>query len=98
VTLSSRTENRGIGAALLEECFRTARDAGCTRLFLTTTNDNLRALGFYQRRGWRIVAVYPGAMDAARLITPTIPRTAPNGIPIRDEIELERRLDTPVQP
>lgn len=60
------------------------------RIWLITTNDNLNALGFYQKRGFRIKAVYPGAVDEARRIKPEIPLAASNGIPIRDEIELEK--------
>ncbi len=89
VTLSSRIENSGVGTALLAAVESAARSAGCTRVFLTTTNDNLRAIGFYQKRGWRLVAVHRGAMDRAREIKPAIPRIGFNGIPMRDEIELE---------
>jgi ribosomal protein S18 acetylase RimI-like enzyme len=89
ITLSSRVEDAGIGGALLEACVQRARDARCTRVFLTTTNDNLRAIGFYQKRGWSLVAIHRGAMDRARAIKPTIPAIGMHGIPLRDEIELE---------
>jgi hypothetical protein len=62
-------------------------------VFLTTTNDNLRAVGFYQRRGWSLVAVHRGAMDRARNEKPSIPLIGMNGIEMHDEIELERRFD-----
>jgi len=54
-----------------------------------TSNDNLSALGFYQRRGFRLVAVYQNAIDAAREIKPNIPQIGMENIPIHDEIELE---------
>jgi GNAT superfamily N-acetyltransferase len=62
------------------------------RLRLTTTNDNLDALRFYQRRGFRLVALRPGAVDAARALKPEIPVTGAHGIPLRDELDLERAL------
>lgn len=89
ITLSSALENAGVGAALLGACVECARSAGCRRVFLTTTNDNLRAIGFYQRRGWRMVAVHRGAMDRARAIKPSIPVLGMNNIPLHDEIEFE---------
>jgi len=92
ITLSSTLENAGVGAALLNACVNRARLAGCRRVFLTTTNDNLRAIGFYQRRGWRMVAVHRGAMDRARAIKPTIPMLGMNNIPLHDEIEFEYLL------
>jgi hypothetical protein len=45
----------------------------CDRLRLVTTNDNIRALRFYQRRGWRMAALHLDAVDAARKIKPEIP-------------------------
>jgi hypothetical protein len=56
---------------------------------LITTNDNLHALGFYQKRGFRLVAVHSNALAASRKIKPSIPDFGMHGIPLRDEIELE---------
>lgn len=92
ITLSSDCENIGIGAALLEAAVSEARRLGCDRAFLTTSNDNLRAIGFYQRRGWRIVAVYPGAIDRSRAREKAIPLIGASGIESHDELELELRL------
>ena len=89
VTLDSLATGRGIGTALIEAVKAAAGAAGCRRLWLITTNDNLHALGFYQKRGFRLVAVHPGAVDAARMLKPEIPLIGNDGIPIRDEIELE---------
>ena len=69
-----------------------ARSEGCWRAWLITTNDNLDALRFYQRRGWRLVQVHQGAVDAARALKPQIPKTGAYGIDIHDEIELEHAL------
>jgi ribosomal protein S18 acetylase RimI-like enzyme len=92
VTLSARLENRGVGERLLEAAADAARAAGCTRAYLTTTNDNTRAIGFYQKRGWRLAALHKGNVDEARKRHPVIPAIGLRGIPLRDELELEMWL------
>jgi Acetyltransferase (GNAT) family len=92
VTLDAVTQRRGIGSALLTALLERLRIEGLARLRVTTTNDNLDALRFYQRRGFRIAAVRPGAIEAARVRKPTIPAVGAYGIPLRDEIELRLEL------
>ena len=92
VTLDSLQPGLGIGTALIEAVLQVAQASGCRRLWLITTNDNLDALRFYQRRGFRLIAVYSGAVTSSRLIKPEIPLVGDYGIPIRDEIELEMAL------
>lgn len=92
VTLDSLREGQGIGSRLIELAAAEARRAGCRRMFLTTTNDNLEALGFYQRRGFELAAVYRGAVNEARKMKPGISLIGLHGIPLRDEIELELAL------
>ena len=84
--------DRGVGTSLLSEVIKVAEGAGCKRVCLTTTNDNIKALEFYQNRGFALVAIHRGAVDRARTIKPSIPRVSPAGIPIKDEIELELSL------
>ena len=93
VTLDSVRPSMGVGTALLEAVKDAARAAGCRRLWLVTTNDNLEALRFYQKRGFVLAAVHRNAVAAARRLKPEISRTGAHGIPIRDEIELELLLD-----
>ena len=79
----------GTGSALLSALWAAAVADGRWRIWVVTTNDNLDALRFYQRRGFTIVAIRPGAVDRARAeLKPGIGRTGNHGIPIRDEIEL----------
>jgi ribosomal protein S18 acetylase RimI-like enzyme len=68
-----------------------AKRSGCRRLRLTTTNDNLNALRFYQKVGFILAALRPNAIEKTRKLKP-IPMLGENGIPIRDEIELELML------
>jgi ribosomal protein S18 acetylase RimI-like enzyme len=93
LTLHVDGPRRGLGSALIAEVEKIARRAGCTRLWVITTNDNVDALRFYQRRGFRLAAVRAGAVDASRAaLKPEIPALGAHGIPIRDEIELEQKL------
>lgn len=91
-SLDSLREGQGIGSALITMALKEARARDCKRLFLITTNDNLNALRFYQRRGFEIVTVYRGAIHESRKIKPGIPLIGMNNIPLRDEIELEIKL------
>lgn len=91
-TLNNITEQRGVGVALLDAMMNLGRQKGSALLRVIVTNDNLNALGFYQRRGFRIIAVHPGAIDTIRALLPNIPTMGANRIPIRDEIELETDL------
>jgi GNAT superfamily N-acetyltransferase len=82
---------QGTGTDLVEALVAMARDLGITAIRVTTTNDNLDALGFYERRGFRIQEVRAGAVDEARrTIKPSIPVVGQHGIEVRDEIELSR--------
>lgn len=89
LTLDSMESGRGVGTALIAAVREAARDAGCRRVWLITTNDNLEALRFYQRRGFVLVAVHREALVAARRLKPQIPLVGNHGIPLRDELELE---------
>lgn len=91
--LASVVENLGAGTALIDAVKDQASKAGCKRLRVVTTNDNTHAIRFYQRRSFRIAAVRVGRIDDyRRTLKPEIPATGHDGIPIRDEVELEMRL------
>ncbi len=92
MSINALAEGQGVGTSLLRAVEELARNRGCSRVWLITTNDNLDALRFYQRRGYRLAALYPGAVDEARKQKPAIPLVGYHGIPIRDEIELEKAL------
>jgi len=92
VTLNAIERRTGVGTILMEAVAADARQLRCHEIRLTTTNDNLDAIRFYQRRGLRLVALRPSAVDRARLEKPEIPRVGDYGIPLRDEIDLVRRV------
>jgi N-acetylglutamate synthase-like GNAT family acetyltransferase len=93
VSLDSLMEGMGIGTALIEAVTAAARRARCERLWLITTNDNLHALRFYQKRGFVLAALHRNAMEQSRRLKPQIPLVGLDGIPLRDEIELESSLE-----
>jgi ribosomal protein S18 acetylase RimI-like enzyme len=92
VTLDSCVENIGIGTALIHRVIETARAKKCSRIWLITTNDNKRAIEFYKKRGFGMVALYRDAVLAARKLKPSIPEFSDEGLPIKDEIEFEYSL------
>jgi len=93
VTLDSQRPGIGVGTALIGAVRWAAQEAGCRRLWVITTNDNLDALRFYQKRGFVLVAVHRNAVERSRQLKPEIPLSGLYGIPLRDEIELEMSLE-----
>jgi GNAT superfamily N-acetyltransferase len=92
VTLDSLYEGVSIGSGLVMAVRQAAEAAGCWRVWLITTNDNTHAMRFYQRRGFAMAALYPGAIEESRKMKPTIPMHGLDGISIRDEVEFELLL------
>lgn len=80
---------KGLGTKLLDELKILAKHKGCHKLFLMTTNDNLDALRFYQRRGFHICGIHLNSVTNSRKIKPTIAMVGDYGIPVKDEIDLE---------
>lgn len=81
-------QRSGVASQLLAEAEVLAGRHGLARLVAATSNDNLPSLYFYQRRGWAITEVVPGAM----LAHPGPLAAGFAGIPVRDEVRLEKHL------
>jgi GNAT superfamily N-acetyltransferase len=93
LALYAADRQTGVGTALVSTVAELATGAGCRRYWVVTTNDNVDALRFYQRRGFRLSVLRPGAVDESRrTLKPQIPPTGEYGIPLRDEIELAQGL------
>ncbi len=92
VTLDALCQWCGVGTTLLEAVEKAARAEGCTDIWLITTNDNLDALRFFQRRGFCITTVRVNAMEHIRRLKPGVPLVGSYGIPVNDEIEMEKAL------
>lgn len=93
MSLDSLKENQGIGTALLNKIIEEAINKKCKKIKLITTNDNINAIRFYQKRGFDMVRIYHNALDVARKLKPSIPLLGDFGIPIKHEIEFEMNLD-----
>lgn len=91
-TLNNVTDRRGVSSALLDAMIALGREKGFPVLRALISNDNVKALRFYQMCGFRIVAVHIGVVDMMSRLKPAIPETGIDGIPMRDEIELEMVL------
>ena len=92
VSLNSQSEARGVGTAMLNLVIDAARQQNCSRVQLLTTNDNLNAIGFYQKRGFQLAGVNLWAIDRERELKPSMPLIGQNGIPMHHEIEFEMEL------
>lgn len=92
VSLNATPANQGIGSKLLTEAEHRALDDGLTMMLLTTTNANLPGMQFYMKRGYRMAKVIRGAADRAREAKRAIPVVGYAGIPVHDEILLNKAL------
>lgn len=89
VTMNSYRENTGIGSQLIELVKDRMKQNPIKRLWLITTNDNVKAIRYYQKRGFDMKCIHYNAVNEARLLKPSIPKIGIDGISIQDEIEFE---------
>ena len=92
VSLDSFIENAGTGTSLVRKAVEKAKESGCKRIWLITTNDNTRAIRFYQKRGFGIKDIYINSVVRSREIKPGIPLNGNDDIPILHEIEFEMNI------
>lgn len=88
-SLDSLHENQGIGSKLVEAVIHEAKERKLQKIVLITTNDNINAIKFYQKRGFDMVRLFHNALDVSRKLKPEIPLIGENSIPLRHEIEFE---------
>ena len=89
ISLNSLRENQGIGTKLVDAVIREAKDRKLKKILVVTTNDNINAIKFYQKRGFDMACLYQNALDISRKIKPEIPLIGDHSIPLRHEIEFE---------
>jgi len=92
ITLNSLKAGEGIGTALIDEIKNLVKENHCQRLWLITTNNNLSAIEWYKKQGFKIKAIYKNSMEISRKLKPQIPLVDDKGVPIKDEIEMELQL------
>lgn len=94
VSLHAEPTGSGAGSRIMEAAETTLRDNGVRRIVLATTSDNVRALSFYVRRGYRLLRVHLNAMDRVRESKPGVPQIGRDGLPLRDMWEMEKELSS----
>jgi ribosomal protein S18 acetylase RimI-like enzyme len=88
LAIAVRDERRGAGRALVGAVRDDARAAGCERLVVVTTDENLGAQRFYESTGFALAERRVGAVDECRRrYKPSIPPD------IHDEMEYGIELD-----
>jgi ribosomal protein S18 acetylase RimI-like enzyme len=99
VLMETFDQNKGIGTKIIDKIINIAKQNKCNRIWLITTNDNINAIKFYQKRGFCIVNIHINAIVESRKIilmhqqnSLNIPLIGEYGIPVRDEIEFEIRF------
>jgi GNAT superfamily N-acetyltransferase len=93
LTINALLQGAGVGRALMDAARTAAANAGCRRLWLMTTNENIRAIDFYQRWGMDLVALHRNFVDTVRAAKPNIDASAGRGdIEFRHALEFELLL------
>lgn len=92
ISLDSLQEGKGIGSSLMKKVEYIAKQTKLQVVSLVTTNDNLNALKFYQKRNYRITSIIPNGVNKARNLKPSIPLIGHDGIPLNDELILKKIL------
>jgi ribosomal protein S18 acetylase RimI-like enzyme len=90
-------QGRGVGKALQGALEAVSRPKGIRRLHVSTSNDNIPGLYFYQRLGYRIEGITPDAAEAAIAAHGEPGMRGFGGIPIRDEIQLVKEIPRVVE-
>ncbi|HZQ86647.1 MAG TPA: GNAT family N-acetyltransferase [Acidimicrobiales bacterium] len=92
LTINALLQGAGVGRALMDAARGAAVNAGCRRLWLMTTNENLRAIAFYQRWGMDLAALHRNFADTVRAAKPAVDLSPHDGIPFRHALEFELLL------
>jgi GNAT superfamily N-acetyltransferase len=85
-------QGRGVGRALQGALEAVCRPRGVTRIRISSSNDNIPSLYFYQRIGYVLENINFGAAAAALSEHGDEGMLGFGGIPIRDEIDLVKEI------
>ncbi len=92
VSVHAEPQGGGTGTRIMDAAEHELRRRGVKTVVLATTNDNVCALSFYIRRGYRLVRLHLDAMDHVRAVKPGVPSTGREGVPLQDMWGLEKIL------
>jgi ribosomal protein S18 acetylase RimI-like enzyme len=84
-----RFQNAGIGGSLIRKVEAEARKLKKKRLLVSTSNDDLPALAFYQLLGFQIYEVKPNVITEKHGKV----QEGIGGLPVRDELRLRKSLN-----
>lgn len=87
--LHSLVAANGNAKLLLSALKPLVKARGARSIRAMATNDNMPALVFYQKNGFRLATLYVGAVDAYRPTMPGMITHGYEGIAIHDALELE---------
>jgi len=92
LTINALLQGAGVGRALMDAAHTAAANAGCRRLWLITSNENIRAIDFYQRWGMDLAALHRNFADTVRAAKPNVDVAGHDGIEFRHALEFELLL------
>jgi GNAT superfamily N-acetyltransferase len=92
VSVHAEPQASGGGSVLMDAAEEAIRRAGVRRVVLATTSDNMKALRFYVKRGYRLTRVHLDALDRVRRFKPNVSAVGYDGLPLQDMWELEKQL------
>jgi GNAT superfamily N-acetyltransferase len=92
VSMHASPPGEGLGTVLLRVVEEELLTRGVNRVVLVTTNDNVNALSFYLKRGYRLTRIHENALDRVRSLKPGVPLVGLNGIALMDALELTKHL------
>lgn len=92
LSLDSLIENKGIGTELIEWVINIVCNNNINKIKVITTNDNIDAIKFYQKRGFDMIKIYHNAIEESRKLKPTNPLLGNYDIPIKHEIEFQKLI------
>lgn len=83
IAVDPRFEGRGLGRVLMEEMESIARQRGFPAMNLTVDPENGRAVGFYERLGWRRDGAPAGWKG--KMVKPLVSGSAADGSALQDQ-------------
>lgn len=92
VSLNAFVFGKGIGSQLLEELESIAKGRKKKTIFVETTNDNCKAIKFYQTHGFDMYQLKINEVSSQRILKPSIPLNGCYGIPIKHIIKFKKCL------
>ena len=93
--IAATQSGHGVGSRLMDHCESLLRTREYSSIWLVTTNDNLDAMRFYQRRGYLLDELHKDAFEEVKRLKGISGEVLGNfEIPIRDELVFRKALES----